>query len=229
GGTGHDDDFALQGTTHGSSLRCEFGYELTNLIDANANPVARREVPTPSRTAAGRRTRGDHVSRQQCQARAEMRNLFRHGKNEIGARGVLHQLVVDPELNAEIAMVRDLIHRTYPRPDGQRAIEALLTHPVESEWRADRDPLPAQMISSRQVVDDRKPRDIPERIIDANVSARPADHEGDLRLPVDHPRMRRQRDAAVWPAHALRRSLEKMPRFESELVRIRLDGQRQRV
>src|SRR5260370_617094 len=74
----------------------------------------------------------------------------------------------------------------------RRPLEALLTHPIEVKGRVDRYFLALQMITSRQVIDDRQAGNVLQRVRDTDVATISSDDQRDLRLPVNAPRVARQ-------------------------------------
>src|SRR5438046_206958 len=109
----------------------EVAGDLADRLDPHAHAIAGREIPATRGAATRRRSGGDHVARAQREPRAEVGDLLGHREDEIGTRGVLHQLAVHPQPDLQVPEIVDLVQRTDPRPHRQCAVEALLAHPVE--------------------------------------------------------------------------------------------------
>ena len=80
-----------------------------------------------------------------------------------------------------------------PGADRAGAVEILLAQPVELERRGVGDLRPLGEVARREIVADGVAGDVVERALDRHVARRPADDGGELRLPVDHLGIGRQR------------------------------------
>src|SRR5450631_2424366 len=135
----------------GYTLR-EVVRDLTHGLDPYAHSVPGLQEAAARGPAARRRAGCDDIARPQRESRSFMCHLRGHREDEVGTRRVLHQLIVHPQANGEIAEIFDLLEGAEPRPHGQRAIEGFLADPVEVKRRIGSHPLAAQMIAGRQIV-----------------------------------------------------------------------------
>src|SRR5262245_31888791 len=109
--------------------------QLSEALDPQADGVAALEKSLPANAHAGGRPGQDHVAGLQGHARGQHGDLLGRGEDHPAGMRVLHQLVVDPELQAEVLRIGHLARRHDPRPQRAGAVEALLTQPVEMERR----------------------------------------------------------------------------------------------
>src|ERR1700722_4764147 len=99
----------------------ERGRQLADTLDPDARAVAGLEETASRASAACRRAGRNDVAGPEGQTCAEVGDLLSHGEDQIRAGGVLHQLVVEPQADTQVAHIRDLLQRADPGAHRQRA------------------------------------------------------------------------------------------------------------
>src|SRR5207244_4087058 len=91
--------------------------------------------------------------------------------------------LVNSLVRSPIALNLNLIERTGPGAERQRAVERFLAHPVEAERRVRRHAFAPEMVAGRQVIDDGEAGHVLQRLVDAHIAAFASDHHRNLGLP----------------------------------------------
>src|ERR1700730_16656732 len=92
--------------------------DLAHGLDPYAHSVAGFQEAAARGAAPRRRAGCNDVARPQRQSRTEMSHLLGYRKDEVGTRGVLHELIVHPQTNGEIPEIFDLLQGAEPRAHG---------------------------------------------------------------------------------------------------------------
>ena len=157
------------------------------LDDLPVGEEARRLAPGAD--AAGR-AGGDDVAGQQREDRRQVGHERRGVEDELARRRRLDDLAVDgaPDLLVGARCRARLVRRDEPRPERRRGLPRLALQELR------RAVLP---VAHRDVVEHRVAGDRRRRRVEVAVADRRADDHGELGLPVDRRRLRRQHDVVV--------------------------------
>src|SRR3989442_5141122 len=106
--------------------------QLADALDPEANGLAGLQESPAAHPDARRRPSHDQVAGLQRDARRELRDLLRRVEDHPPGVRVLHELVADPELHAEVLRILDLAGGNDPRAQRTPALEALLAESVHA-------------------------------------------------------------------------------------------------
>ena len=109
--------------------------QLADAFDPELHGIAGFEEYSPRHSHAGRRSGQDEIARLEGHTRGQHRNLFGGVEDHLARVGILHERVVDPELEPEIVWIGQIIGRYDPGPQRAGAVEALLAEPIIVEGR----------------------------------------------------------------------------------------------
>ena len=117
----------------GSLQLCHRVREGSNSLDPDPYHIARFEELFFRQTYTGRRAGKDQVpwiERDPCR---EMGDLVGDGEDHLTGVRILLEDIIDPQFDAQVLGICDLLCWYDPRPEGAGCIEAFLTHPIVLE------------------------------------------------------------------------------------------------
>src|SRR5438132_6748628 len=131
----------------------------------------------PREADAVRRAGRDQGAGQQRHADGEPDDQLLNRIDHVPRVAVLFRFAIDPQGDAQVLYVRDLIGRHHPGPDGRRRIEALAFEELA--------PPPVLDVPGADVVDDGVAEYVAHRVAGGDVSASFADEDAQFHLPID--------------------------------------------
>src|SRR5258706_7008297 len=110
--------------------------QLADRLDPQLDRVAGFEETASSHAYARRGPREHEIARGERHARRQHRDLLGGVEDQLARVGILHQLAVHPQLDAQLMGIAEVARRNDPGPERAGAVEAFLAHPVVVEWRS---------------------------------------------------------------------------------------------